>query len=232
MKSVTEESIEEESDFISRKPPMNFINFNKKLTNSKFVNLEQRINNLPKTKLSGNFTSHSLVNMDPVYEVKEESDLKNESIKVISSPRVKYLTGFSEDMVSSRGYYNTSFINSTNKYDFEANDIITEDNAENNVDNDLNLKKLIAHHLKLEDFIDKSDTIEEVIGSCNINTDDFECIKEENQDDEEIQHKINNDFNVPLSDSFELERVKQPKISIINPESIIGEAIFEEKDEE
>jgi hypothetical protein len=172
--------------------------------------------------------------MDPVYEVKEEGEVKYEKIKVINSPRVKYLTEFKEDIISPRNFYNSSFINSGNKYDIETSEVITEDNAENNVD-DFQLKKLIAHHLKLEDFIDKSDTIEEITGLCNVNTDDIEAIKEEIQEDEEIGHKINSvhnlSLNVPLSDSFELERSRQPRISVITPESI-GEAICEEKDEE
>ena len=171
--------------------------------------------------------------MDPVYEVKEEAENKYENFKINNSPRIKYLSDFKEDTFSNHSFYSSSFVNNGNKFEFETNEVIKEDNAENNID-DANLKKLIENHLKIENFLDKSDFIEDKT-DVNVNIYDVEAIKEEVLEDEEITHKINNSYNlsmnIPLSDSFELERPRQTRISVIKPDTI-DELVFEEKDED
>lgn len=189
--AVREEANEEESEVVSRRYPIKYEDFRKTSSHEKYVKLE-RGKTKPKTTQSSTFAScNHLTVMDPVYEVKEEAEGRFEQRKVINSPRVNYLTDYKEDYISPRGYYNSSFVNSASKYDMETNEVIAEDNNENLVENEV-VKKRFTNHLKMADFIDKSDGIEEKTSSIAVNTDNIESIKEENIEEEDIlSHKIN-----------------------------------------
>lgn len=118
------------------------------------------------------------VDLDPVAEVKEETD-KPDHTKVLSSPRIKYLTDYREDTIAKgqSGYTNSFF-------HCEENEVIAEDNDENNVENEFN-RRAFSVHLKIEDFIDKSDIMDDMNNDLIVDTLNVDPIKEEDANEEE-----------------------------------------------
>ncbi len=138
--------------------------------------------------------SHSItINMDPVVEVKEDeretnqgNTIKNSSL-ILNSPRIKYLTDIKEDTtISSVTYHTPSCFYIPKDYSVETNEIITEDNNENIVENDFrNFKRDSLHKNRLDTMIDKEENLNLHELNVNCNTTDFEIIKEENIEEDD-----------------------------------------------
>ena len=100
--------------------------------------------------------------IDPILEVKEETEKFEQ--KVLESPRIKFMTDFSEDNISSK-LINQHF----NKYDI-TDEIIAEDNNENVIENET--KK--AHFGINEDDIEPiKEVLEEDEHMCDLNNSKF-----------------------------------------------------------
>lgn len=157
----------------------------------------------PKLKIATKSKTISSV-MDPVYEVKEETDLdKNERVnrRMITSPRIKYMTDFKEDIDILQTKKIFSSIHKHN-YEMEKDEVITEDNNENMPEEIRKVKKKQSSHKFLENFIDKTDSV--ISEEFNLNNDqfinagektNFEIIKEEEvveEEEKELTHHKHN----------------------------------------
>lgn len=231
------------------------------MTNSIQIKFETLIS-LPKEpitpKIKSNSKSKTISSlMDPVYEVKEEADDKNEKVnKVMNSPRIKYLTDFKEDVIPSKKVF-SSIHNTFHKvnYEMEKDEVITEDNNENIPEEGRKVKKKESSHKFLESFIDKTDSV--ISDEVNLNDNqlinveepaDFETIKEEiiEDDEKETIHKISESifiiFNIlamPIADEVGVEgvnmiRSSSHRLAYVKPEDniIINDPITENVDEE
>jgi hypothetical protein len=117
--------------------------------------------------------------MDPVYEVKEETTHAMYDMPIYS-PRFKLMSDYREDNIQPKRFYTTSF---HNLYDVEIDEVIAEDNNEENIGETEKKKKLL---IKLENFIDKSEIVND--GNHIDNNLIIDPIKEENIEDEEVIH--------------------------------------------
>jgi len=121
--------------------------------------------------------------MDTLYEVKEEQNpeitIEKKTIK-LQSPQMKFLTDNLED-TTIKHFFSS---NNMGSYKFDQEDVITEDNNENNLEN-VELKKSTSNK-KLETFIDKSESFDDQMNvKKNITETLIETIKEENVEEEE-----------------------------------------------
>ncbi len=151
------------------------------------------------------------IDMEPVFELKEEEIERPEKNKKISSSRIRIIKDSKEDNFSN--FSNNQPLNMANLHD-QIVDTIAEDNNENIIENE-NLNKL---HKKLENFVDKLEDIQE-INKNDICVDfdalDIETIKEElNEYDEVFNLEKNkkyckyNDFSNCSYSQFEDESEK------------------------
>jgi hypothetical protein len=164
------------------------LDFKKYPFKDNYVNFEPLKKRQFSKKKESNKNIEELTSMDPVYEEKDE-DNKNEQMKIISSPRVRFMTELKEDVISPRLYFSSFHMNSSNKYDLETDEVIAEDNNENNVENEYFAKKHKNSYLNLEDFIDKKEAnFDHMQGELIVNTENIETIKEENIEEDDIMN--------------------------------------------
>ncbi len=155
----------------------------------------------------------------------------------MASPRIKIFSDLAEDTnlpikshISHRGNY-------------MSNDVITEDNNDEDIDKDI-IKVKTGSTSKLETFLDKSESIDEVTynihGLDNITIDII--AEEQNEEDVENNKKIGNIkltklvkmIDIPLSDDFDSNKIKNvcsAKKLFEVKEKVISEEINEKEEE-
>jgi len=127
--------------------------------------------------------------MDTLFEVKEEQcpDASENKSKIkLQSPQMKFITDYEEDNTCRPAFFSSNHA-STLKFDYiEQDEVITEDHDENNLENNLEMRKSSSSK-KLENFIDKSEAFDEQHGSMKkaMTENIIESIKEENIEEEE-----------------------------------------------
>ena len=121
-----------------------------------------------------------------------------------------------EDTTYSPTYYSLNH-NSSFKFDYkEQNEVITEDNNENNLENIVVKKR--SSNKKIENFIDKSEAFDDQVSkkiSDNIN----EPIKEENIEEDEVTQTNfyqNKGCEYPISDELHQDRRLKYRLSVKN----------------
>jgi hypothetical protein len=201
-----EDDYERDNEYLNKRKPLKFsnINFNDDLP-SNFSKKTFKIPSIKSISLSPsskyiNGKPYSLsivpVNMDPVVEDREEEVKieKKHPFSVLNSPRILYMTDNREDTIQAPTFHHTSssFIYFSKDYSVETGEIIAEDNNENNVDADLNLRKKDPLHKIIENMIDKEENYNIQELNVNVGTNAaFEPIKEENYEEEDtLQRKI------------------------------------------
>jgi hypothetical protein len=124
-------------------------------------------------------TIRNMFFMDPVVEVKEDGEVKNENKLVLNSPRIKYLKDNIEDnSINIKNFFPKDYSMSENV------ETIAEDNNENVEDNNEKpFKKIESHHHKMiENVIDKEENYE--IQELKVDTEVIDIIKEEPVEEE------------------------------------------------
>jgi hypothetical protein len=207
---TAEDEYERDADILSKRKPLKFsnISFNDDLPSniSRNTFTLQSIKRVSMSPSAKSFKSHShsvnilSTNMDPVVEVKEEEQTRNEAkqgMLSLNSPRIKYMTDNREDVTIQTPNYlsNSSFHYLPKDYTIESGNIIAEDNNENLVENETKIRKKESMHKMLENIIDKEENynIQELNVNAGSNA-NFEPIKEEKdenfEEDETLQQKL------------------------------------------
>ena len=163
--------------------------------------MQSDLNTFDSIKLSSRINTDKIfkpMEMEPVFEVKEEIE-KPENNKKISSSRLKLIKDSKEDIFPNS--HLQQFYSTANLYD-NIVDTIAEDNNENLVDNEIRAKT----HKKIENFVDKLEEIEDFNNDICIDTFNIDPIEEENNEDEE--YKMNKKHNSSIYTPFEDESEK------------------------
>lgn len=133
--------------------------------------------------------------MDPVYEVKEESNQPEINGALLQSPRINCFTDNMEDSLTNNispktSYYSTFPYHLSKNYSMDS-EAIAEDNNENIVEKEVQIKKKDSRH-KFETFVDKEENV--MFSNPFSEKDaDFETINEEVLEEEILIHqKLNN----------------------------------------
>jgi len=159
--------------------------------------------------------------MDTLFEVKEEQcpdAAENKSKIKLQSPQMKFITDYVEDNTCRPAFFSSNHV-STFKFDYtEQDEVITEDHDENNLENNLDMRKSSSSK-KLENFIDRSEAFDEQHGIMKKAMTEniiIESIKEENVEEEEKEElSASTPFRrteSPISD--ELEQSTHPTCKI------------------
>jgi len=224
---ASENDIEKENISYHIRHYSNFKIFNKLINNN--------FNTLDSIKLNNRIHTEKIfksIEMEPVFEVKEEIE-KAENNKNISSTRLKLIKDSKEETISNT--HPQQFISAANLYDHFV-DTIAEDNNENIIENEIGTSK---SHKKIENFIDKLEDIEEINNDLCIDTINIDPIKEENNEDEDINlEKLEKKLiNIALS-TFEDESDKwnnnsksyvRGNYSVVSEEDTIIEDVNDEE---
>jgi SOS response regulatory protein OraA/RecX len=182
---VNEEQNEDDKDNeekmrkIPRKKFVVDINSELDLANSKFGKL----------KFTKSFREINF--LETLYEIKEEQcpdvTVDKKSLIKLQSPQIKFLTDNIEDTTVCPTYFTSNHVSSF-KFDYvEEEQVIAEDNNENNLE--LTVLKKSHSNKKLETFIDKSENFDD--NKKQISDNIIEEIKEENNEEEEVNETAN-----------------------------------------
>lgn len=196
---VNEESIEEERDS-SIEVKRNPYRFNNYEIGDDILNSSERLRDkaykikrinstLTSPKIPTIYNPNTIKNMvfmDPVVEVKEEGESKNEKKLKLISPRINYLKDNLEDNSFSMNSPGKKFFPKDFSLSVDNVDTIAEDNNENLEDNyekEKPYKKIESnHHKMIESVIDKEENYE--FKELKVDTQVFDTIKEETNEDE------------------------------------------------
>jgi hypothetical protein len=194
---VNEESIEEERDnsIEVKKNPYRFSNFEigddipnfSEDSKEKFYKMKKMktISNSPIILTHHGYNSNTFRRffMDPVVEVKEDGEQKNEIKYSLNSPRITYLKDNFEDISMKITTPTKNFFNKDYSMSVENVETIAEDNNENaEENNEKPLNTRATHHKMIENVIDKEENYE--IKELKIATDVIDVIKEEPLEEE------------------------------------------------
>jgi hypothetical protein len=126
------------------------------------------------------------MNFDPVVEDREEErDANQKQLLGLNSPRVLFMTDFTED--TGIHPWNVANLHVHRDYALDTSEVIAEDNNENNVEEVRRKPKEFLHKSVLDDIIDREEIIISKMHELNVNSEnlDFETINEANVEDED-----------------------------------------------